>query len=448
MKSQISAADLVGKISRQVDSAELYELWSYRLPVSFRAGALESVKAVSTAGRALRVVKDGRLGFSTTTDMTDGTTLVRNSLESAQFGDPVPFEFPVEQPSQAVQCFDGEVERLDEGALITLGEEIVERIKAYDPELQIEVSVEKGVEDVRLLNTGGLELEERRTSFAISVEVTRAVEGDILIVYDQASSRRKEDVDGLALAERIVERLRWAEKTASVESKAMPVVLESLGTLSLLLPLMYGLNGRQVYLGVSPLGEKMGQRVFDRRFTLVDDGRLDFARRSGSFDDEGVPTSEKPLIEGGIVRQFLYDLKTAGQAGTRPTGNGFKSGALYGGGFQQPPDVVPSTWLVPPGDRSLEQILGELDEALLVEQIIGLGQGNVLGGEFSNNVSVGFLVRKGEIVGRVKNTMIAGNVYDLLQDGLIGLGDRPEQVYGVLRVPAIAVDGVGVVSKG
>jgi PmbA protein len=158
--------------------------------------------------------------------------------------------------------------------------------------------------------------------------------------------------------------------------------------------------------------------------------------------------TKKVLIEQGVVRQFLYDLKTAAQAGAEPTGNGFKTAGLLDRSFRRPPSVAPTTWLVPPGDRSLEQILRDLDEALLVEQVIGLGQGNVIAGEFSNNVSVGFLVRRGEIIGRVKNTMIAGNTYELLKDKLVALSDRDEWVFGVLHTPAIAVDGVGVASKG
>jgi PmbA protein len=104
--------------------------------------------------------------------------------------------------------------------------------------------------------------------------------------------------------------------------------------------------------------------------------------------------------------------------------------------------------LVLPGDQSLEEMLRGLDEVILVENIIGLGQGNVLAGEFSNNVAMGFLVHKGEVVGRVKNTMIAGNVYELMKDQLIGLSDRAEWYFGLMSTPAIAIDGVGVVSQG
>ena len=81
-----------------------------------------------------------------------------------------------------------------------------------------------------------------------------------------------------------------------------------------------------------------------------------------------------------------------------------------GRGFHLPATVAPATWMIAPGDQSLADILHGLPEALLVEQVIGLGQGNILSGEFSNNVSVGYLMQYGKVVGRVKNTMVAGNV--------------------------------------
>jgi len=445
--SSIVVTSLLEKIAEQVDGAELYEARGLEVPVNFRSNTLESVKSVETAGRALRVVKDGRRGYSTTTDLNDDTTIVKNALASAQFGDPAAFEFPSQPAPQSVRCFDPEIEQLSESELIVLGEAIVDKILAFDPQLQVDLSLDKRVRETRLLNTSGLQMGDRRTSLNISVSATRAQEGDILIVDASASSRRKQDVDGLKLAERIIERLRWAARTVEVSAKTLPVVF-NLGALPvLLIPLMAGLNGRNVFLNISPLQDKVGESIFGQRFTLTDDGRRDWAVRSAPYDDEGTPTMTKALIERGTIRQFLYDLKTAGQAKTRPTGNGWKSGAFGGGSFRSVPDVAPTTWLIQPGDQSLEQILAGLDEALLVEDVIGLGQGNVMSGEFSNNVALGFLVRKGEIVGRVKNTMIAGNIYDLLKDNLLAIGDQPQWIGGAAYAPAIAVNGVSVASK-
>jgi PmbA protein len=447
MNGQISAASLLQELSRQAD-AEVYQVHSFRLPVRFRAGALESVKSIEAAGRAVRVVKDGRLGFSTTTDLTAASGLVENALASARYGDAVDLQFPAAGQIQAVQCFDRQIEALEVGQLIALGEDVVDELKAYDPDLEIDVSLDREIEEISLLNTSGLEACDRRTTLTLSIEVTRTGEDDILIVYDAASSRHRHGIDTRALTQGILDRLRWAETTVSLRSGSIPVAFRQLASLSLLLPLQQALNGRYVYQHASPLGDKLGHQAFDTRLTLVDDGRLDFATLSAPYDDEGTPTRQTPLIERGVVRQFLYDLKTAAQAGAQPTGNGFKSAGLFGGSFRQQPQVTPATWTVSPGEQSLEQLLRGLEEALLVEQVIGLGQGNVLAGEFSNNISVAFLVRHGEIVGRVKGAMIAGNVYELLKDRVIGLGDVADWVYGALRVPGIALDAVSVASKG
>ncbi len=446
MKTHLRASDLLERVSKQTDGAEIYELHSLELPVRFHAGALESVKIVETAGRALRLIKDGRLGFSTTTDLGDETNLLQNALESARSGDPAPFRFPAQQPASPVQCFDPQVEQLDEQKLIALGEEIVENIKAYDATLQIDAWAVKELHEITLCNTSGLELVSRRTLVSVGASVTRAQEGDILIISDQDSWRRADKLDATKVAQRIVEKLRLAERVVPVEAKAMPVVFHREGVLVLLVPFIVGLDGRNVFLGVSPLREKLHQKIFDARFSLLDDGTLDFAPRSAPYDDEGVPTTKKFLVEQGVVKQFLYDLKSAALAKAQPTGNGFKVG-LMGGGFRRPPGIHFTTGIIPPGEKSLEQILQDLDEALLVEDVMGLGGGNPLTGEFSHTVSLGFLVRRGQIVGRVKNTMVAGNAYDLLRDKLIALSDRAEWVYGVVHTPAIAVEGVSVASK-
>lgn len=446
MSTQIRATDLLAKVAKQTDGAEIYELHSVELPVRFRAGALESAKVVETAGRALRIIKDGRLGFSTTTDLSDDTNLLQNALESARSGDPAPFRFPAKQPAPSVQCFDSQVEHLDEQKLIALGEEIVEKIKAYDATLDVEAWAAKEIEEVTLCNTNGLELASRRTVVSVGASVTRAQEGDILIVYDQDTWRRADTIDATAVAQHILERLRLAERVVPVETKAMPVIFHRGGVLVLLMPFLMGLDGRNVFLGVSPLHEKLNQKAFDERFSLVDDGTIDFAPRSTPYDDEGTPTARKSLIERGVVKGFLYDLKSAALAKAQPTGNGFKAGFM-GGGFRRPPGISFTSGVILPGQRSLEQILKDVDEALIVEGVMGAGRGNPLTGEFSTPVSLGFLVRKGEIVGRVKNTMIAGNVYDLLKDKLIALSDRPEWVFGFVHAPAIALDGVSVASK-
>jgi len=438
---------MLERLHDKVESAEVYEFRRWETPVRFRAGELESAKSIEQAGRALRVIVDGKLGYSTTTDLEDDRSLIENALASAQFGDPAPFRFATKAEPAQVECFDPQVERTEVERLIAMGEEVVEKIREYDKDLHIEVEIDRGVEEVSLQTTNGQELEERGTMFGLSVDVQRTEEGDILILYDAAASRTLKGVDHLKLADSLIERLRWCERVAKVETKRMPVLFTPRGVIVLLLPLWLGLDGKNVFLGVSPLKGRLDEQVVDPRLTLIDDGTLPFAPRSSRYDDEGVPTSRKNLIAQGRVSQFLYDLKTAGLAEAQSTGNGFKGGPLGGRDFKNPPGIAPATWLVEAGEKGFQELVQEMEEGLIVDQVIGLGQGNVVSGEFSNNVAIGFYVRKGEVLGRVKNTMIAGNIYELLKDHLIELGGEPEWVYGLFKAPPILVDGVSVVGR-
>lgn len=446
MSEQVSTAEILARASQQAEAAEVYEVLREARPVFFRSNTLEAVRSVETAGRALRLIANGRLGYSTTTDLADRTTLVRNALDSARYGDVVDLRFPPRQPQPEVPRFDPAVEALREEEMIAMGKEAVARVRALYPGVQVHVHLRKNIEEVRLLNSAGLDVQDRRTSLAMEVTAQKVGEGEILFVSESAASRRRDEIDPAALAARVVEVLRWTERVVPVRSGTMPVIFHGEAAPVLFLPFLYGFNGRDVYQGTSPLSTRLGQQAFDRRISLVDDGRLPFAVRSAPTDDEGVPTTEKPLIETGVVRQFLYDLRTAALAGTTPTGNGFKAGAMEGSDFRRQPDIAPGSWRVAPGEKSLAQILGDLEEVLLVEGVLGMGQGNLQAGEFSNNVDLAFLVRRGEVLGRVKGTMIAGNAYELLQDHLLAIASDPKWVMGWLHVPSIVLEGVSVTS--
>ena len=145
------------------------------------------------------------------------------------------------------------------------------------------------------------------------------------------------------------------------------------------------------------------------------------------------------LVEQGVLKGFLYDLKTAAQSGVESTGNGSRS--LF-----SPPGPSPTNLIFGAGETPLAEIIAGVDEGLLVENALGLGQGNVISGAFSNSLSLAFKIEKGEIVGRVKDVSIAGNVYDLLQN-VAAVSRETEWVYYNFNLPYILLPDVNVVAK-
>jgi PmbA protein len=89
----------------------------------------------------------------------------------------------------------------------------------------------------------------------------------------------------------------------------------------------------------------------------------------------------------------------------------------------------------------------DMKEGLVIEQLMGAEQGNLLGGDFSGNVLLGYKVESGKIVGRVKNSMVSGNVYQALKD-IAAIGSEARWVGGFLQTPHIYIPKLSVASKG
>lgn len=438
---------ILEKARNKVGQAEVYHLQRKVLPVRFDAEGLSVIKVKQIEGVAMRAICGGRLGYSTSTDLAHPDAIVEAAVATAAYGDETDLKFP----GQAIEPIDGihdpETASLSAEQLVELGEAIRERILTEADDIEVGVSVQTTVDHVRVANTHGLDAEETRTSVSVSFEATRAKAGDIFTVGDSYEARSINEFCVEDLTRRVLRLLTLGRDVAPAPSGSLPVVFTSAGSLAVLLPLIMGLSGKSVLLGLSPLGEKRGETVFDSRFSLIDDSRLVTGAAASSFDDEGVPTQRTTLIEGGQVRGFYYDLRTARQADVESTGNGFKGGMLGGSNFRTAPSTSLSNLIVGTGDATEEDLIRGIKNGLLVDGVLGLGQGNLNAGDFSNNVAAAFVIEDGRIAGRVKNVMLAGNSYELLQHHLIGLGDRSNWVYGQLSCPAIAMNNVNVAAK-
>jgi len=262
----------------------------------------------------------------------------------------------------------------------------------------------------------------------------------MLFVGDSESSCRPDFIGIGGLADRVIWQLEMAKKKAAVSTKLLPIIFTPNGVASALMsPLLLAFNGKSVLEGASPLKDKLGEQVFDKKLSLWDDATIAYGVGSYPFDDEGIPSQRLPLVTNGVVTNFLYDLQTAASAGTQSTGNGQRSG-----GFPRP-DI--SSLILSGGDVSFQAMVEDMKEGLIVEQVMGAEQGNLLGGDFGGNVLLGYKVENGEIVGRVKDTMIAGNVYQVLKE-LLGIGQEARWVGGILQTPPLYCSNVSVTAKG
>jgi PmbA protein len=431
--------DILKQLQAQADQVEVVHMQSESTKVSYEANKLKSSQVEEIRGTAVRVVKDGRLGFAASSDESAMAKLVSNALESAAYGDKVPIVFPAPQIAPAVTTYDKTITALPIPRLVQIGQEILELILQIEPEARLNVELERGVQHLSVRNQAGSAVAVQRSPLSISLLIERVQGDDVLIMFSLSGTTVWEE-DYLAFVRRLGEKLKLAMKSATISSGRMPVLFSPTGSLVLGLPLMLGLNGKSVYTGISPLAGKIGEKLFDDKLTVVDDATIDGKFGSAAYDDEGVAHRRNVLVERGVLQSFFYDLKTAAQAGVQSTGNGER-------GLFSPPNPSPSNLLFAAGDTPLAGILAGLDEGLLVEDVLGLGQGNVISGAFSNPLSLAFKIEKGEIVGRVKDVSIAGNVYDLLKN-VAAVSRETEWVYNNFNLPYVLLPDMNVVTKG
>lgn len=430
--------DILNKLTSQVDQVEVMEFHSESTKVGYESSRLKSSTVEETSGMAVRVIKDGRLGFASSTDMGAGEKLIANALESATYGDPISMAFPVPQPAPEVATYDQKVVELPIPRLVEIGQEIVDMLTEIDPDVLVNVELERGVQHLTLRNQSGTEVSFKRTPLSISFEINRVKGDDVLIMFDVMGTTVWDD-NYLDFVLELGKKLKLAGVNKTMKSGRMPVLFSPTGALVLGLPLMMGFNGKNVYTGISPMKGKIGQKLFDEKITIVDDGTIDGRFGSAPYDDEGVPHQRTVLVENGVLKNFLYDLKTAAQAGAQSTGNGSR-------GLLSQPSPSPTNLIFQAGNTPLKDMIAGIDEGLLVENVLGLGQGNVVSGAFSNPVALAFKIEKGEIVGRVKDVSIAGNVYDLLQN-VQAVSRETQWVYYNFNLPSILISEMNVVAK-
>jgi len=439
-------AQLIATARRRADGGA-DALWRRfeRTTVAFEWGRLKSAGTTEEAGTNLRVRHRGRVGVAGTT-ATDAApdALVGRALASAELGEELDLVFPAAAPLRSLATLFDRAANASLDQLIDIGRSLLDRL-ARDG-CRINVTIERETTATRVANSAGASGEYRATGFGVSTDVWRIAGDDVLVVSDAFEGADVPSDDALAaLVTSINGRLDHALRVVAPPEGALPVVFTPAGLSALMLPVTQGLSGKAVLQGISPLGAKVGEQVFDARFSLSDDPLRVGRTASRPVDDECVPSRITCLVERGVVQRFIYDLETAARAKTGSTGNGQR------GIFGKP---VPGYTNIVLNDVGAQHaaplplgggLLREVKDGLLVDELIGVGQGNVTGGAFSHPVALAYRVERGEITGRVKDAAVAGNAYELWKR--VGGFGNDARWTGSRWAPSVLFEGVSVARR-
>jgi PmbA protein len=418
-----------------------------RTAVAFEWGRLKAAGATEEAGVNLRVRHRGRVGVAgmTAAAEPDAGPLVDRAIASAELGEELELVFPSRSPFPDVPTHFDRAAGASLEQLIQIGRGLLERLTREG--CQVNVAVERELSETRVANTAGALGSYPATGVAVSAEVWRIAGDDVLLIGD-AYEGADLPSDGVldALVGSVTTRLDRALRIVAPPEGALPVVFTPAGLSPVTLPVTQGLSGKAVLQGISPLASRVGEQVFDERFSLTDDPLRAGRPASRPVDDECVPSQVTCLVERGVVRRFVYDLETAARAKTTSTGHGRRG--IFGKPVPAYTNLVVGAGDGVSGKAHPELgggLLQDITDGLLVDDLIGVGQGNVIGGAFSHPVALAYRVERGEITGRVKDAAVAGNAYELLKR--IGGFGNDARWTGARFAPSLLLEGVSVARR-
>ena len=355
---------------------------------------------------SLYLAKEGRVLMTTIhpSGVEEAGVLIERAIKVAPQLRPSMLYAPLPEPAR-VEPLEGLVDRAVVSAMsdpAPLAEAMLAEVNSLGVEraagaLTLSLS-EKG-----LATSKGVRLDEEATGVEAYL---RAFIGEASGQWSVGSRKlRAEDLKRVArFAAELASQAK--EEAKQVEPGAYDVVLSPMvvGNLMNLVGMMA--SALAVMMGMSMFARaEPGSKVAAEKFTLVDDPRTPELLGSTAFDDEGLPTASKPIIEGGLLRTLLHNSKTAAKMGAKSTGN---AGWLF-----------PHTWTltVKPGDATLDEMIQEVKRGVVITNNWYTRLQNYVEGIFSTIArDAAFYVENGEVKHPVTRIRIADRLPKLLSN--------------------------------
>jgi PmbA protein len=416
-------------IAHGATAAEVYVSNSQSHPVFFEANRLKQLESNDSQGLALRLWKDGKPGLATAFGAFDPVTLVEQAIAISQLNDRREVELVAQNPPTQPDLG----KQVSAEQLLEWGKEAIAQVRTAYPDAICAGEWDCSVDYTRIINSLGLDCSYTDTTLDgyIAAELVRG--DDFLNVWYAESQRDR--LEPAAIVCPVLQRLQWAKENTAAPTGKVPVLFTSKAADTLLGTVSAAMNGKQVEQKSTPWLERLGERVVAAELTLSQ--QPDFGVYGTPFDDEGTATEAFTWIDRGVLQGFYGDRQTAHEIGITPRGNGFRSGL----GSYPSPGLF--NLVAAPGNGSMEELIARIDDGIIIDQILGYPPG--LSGDFSINIELGYRIKNGVVIGRLKDTMVAGNAYTALNH-LIALG-ADNQWQGSLYTPSLVVDGLSVTSK-
>jgi PmbA protein len=430
------------------DEADVYVGIEHSGFARYAGSEVHQPTLIDDAGIQLRVIRGQRAAVATTnrTDDAGLADLARRAAEvvanASEDPDVVPPAPPIEHPG--VRGYDEETALLGPDGQARLAAEAIAAAGGFG----LYGYFTSAACESAIVSTAGLRASQRTTdATCLALAAADGASG-----YAIRTSWRAGELDPAAVAREAAEKAERTHGAGEVAAGRYRAVLEPYALAELLYYFSFdALNGLALLEERSYFAGRLGERAFDPKLTLVDDG-LSEAGLPRSFDFEGTPKQRVALIEEGVIRGPVWDRATAARAGRESTGHALPAATRSFG-------AVATNLEVAPGEAESTDELAELvGDGIYVTRLHYLSVVNARDAVITGMTRDGtFRIRDGKVGEPLANLRFTVGIPDVLGD-VLGLTRETTLVnesdfyderwaYGN-RVPAIATADFNVTGVG
>lgn len=428
-----------------LEDFEIYFVSSESQSIKIFKQEVDSFSDSKNMGISFRVKFNNKMGYSYTESLEeeDISPLIERAIENAK----------VIENLDVIDIYDKIKEYVKLNSYnedlnkVTVQDKIDFLLKVEETALNLDNRVKSvnycllgsGSSEVIIKNSKGIDLFHKGNSIyayiAVVVQEGESIKNDSAYFV----TKNFNEMNPVELAKEAVNKAIAKLNSKDIQSKNYDILIENT-TFADLLGAMCGIfSAEAVQKGVSKFKDKLNLKVASDKITIIDNPHLENGYGSAPFDAEGVPTIKKNLIENGVLKTFLHNLKTSKKDNIESTGNASK------GGYKGTMGISPFNLYLDKGHLSFQELLKKINNGILVTGFSGLHSGlNSISGDFSL-ATEGFLIENGVIGTPLNQITLAGNFFELLEN-IDEVGEDLKFNLSAVGSPSIIVNNLSVAS--
>jgi PmbA protein len=444
----IAEKTVAAAVKSGASEAEAYVYEGQASNVGIELGQVNKTNQIIDRGVGVRVIVNKTVGFAYTNLVNDPNAIekiVNNAISAAKASKPdadwkgLASNKPYK--TSLPDTFDSKILEISSEELVNISQTMIDAAIKVDKKIfPAEGGIGKAYITNAVVNSNGILGFDKGTVIECSL-ATLAKDGNrVTPVCFEFNASRTYKIDPEWVGREAAKLSISALKTKPIETKTTKLLLTQFALQDLLgYTLINAVRADSVQRGQSPFKGKIGEKVASENLTIYDDGLYPSGMRTWLFDGEGVPHQKTPIIEKGVLKNFLYDNYSAKKDGKESTGNASRAGYL------STPSIDTTNFHIMPGTTSAEDMLKQVDDGLMIYYLQGAHSSNPISGEFSVVATPAWKIKNGEIVYASSGVMLAGNIFEVLKN--ISVVGSNERQMGGLIAPWIEVENVRVIGK-